>query len=108
MDMEPVWVWESIKMQRRLNTVEDAALFLLHKWPKEDQGSKLHIAAQIAVLEALEEKRPAGEARAAFVEAAERVQILAPGPMKSDVKLPGHVARPWDMPWAKKGKRRRR
>lgn len=104
--MEPVWVWEGAALRRQLNDVGDAALFLLYKWPKQDMTSKAHHAARVAALAALEGTGTAEVFREAFIAAAERVELIASAPMRSDVKLPGHVARPWDMPWAKKRRKR--
>ncbi|MDF2994519.1 MAG: hypothetical protein K0R27_156 [Xanthobacteraceae bacterium] len=107
MQMEPISVWEGSGRRRLLTSVENTALFLLNKWPAEDKGSKAHLAAQIAVLQALEGEIPPEGARAVFEAAAERVQILA-GPIERPThNLPAHVARPWDMPWAKKRRRRK-
>lgn len=93
--MEPVWVWESATAQRRLDDVADAALFLLYKWPEDDMTSRAHHAARKAALSVLEGKGRVETFRAAFVKAAERVQILAPGPGRPSVTLPARVARPW-------------
>jgi hypothetical protein len=107
MQMEPVWVWESVGKQRRLSAVEDGALFLLGKWPEEDKGSKTHLAAQIAALQALEGTGSAMAFRLLFVEALRRVELLGSGPDQTTTSLPAHIARPWDMPWAKKRRRRK-
>lgn len=101
MKMTPVAVWEGNAVRRTLTSVEDAALFLLHRWPPRDKG---RIAAQIAVLAALEGKGTVEDARAAFVEAAERAGVLAGEEERTSVTLPGHIARPWDF---RQGKRRR-
>lgn len=102
--MEPVWVWEGAGLSRQLNDVGDAALFLLYKWPKAEMTSEEHQAARMAALRALEGKGTAEAFRKAFVKAAERAQILAEPPQRSDVKLSNRVAQPWAY---RKGRRRR-
>jgi hypothetical protein len=77
MQMEPVAVWEGIQVRRLLTSIEDAELFLVHQWPSQYRGKKLHLRAQIAVLAALDGSGTADEARTAFVAAAEQAKVLA-------------------------------
>lgn len=106
--MEPVAVWERGAVRHLITDVEKAALFLLHLWPKDHMTSRAHLAARKAALAALEGKATPDKFRSAFVKAAEEAGILA-GPAEMPThELPGHLARPWDMPWAGKKKRRKR
>lgn len=107
-EMEPVWVWEGLAVRRKIDDVERAALFLLNSWPDEHMTSRAHLAARKAALAVLEGKKQAPVFRAAFVKAAEEAGVLATEPDLSSVLLPAHVARPWDMPWSSKKRRRKR
>ncbi|WP_246702956.1 DUF982 domain-containing protein [Starkeya sp. ORNL1] len=82
-------------MQRQIADVGEAALVLLYKWPEADVTSRPHLTARKPALAALEGKGTHEAFRAAFIKAADRVEILAPGPDRPSVTLPGHVARPW-------------
>lgn len=93
--MEPVWVWEGAAKLRELNSVREANLFLLYRWPVAERTSSAYLAARKAGLSALEGEGTVEAFREAFVAAAERVQILAPGRQRSTVTPPAHIARPW-------------
>lgn len=105
--MKAIHVWESGGVKRTLTTVEGAAEFLVERWPEEFAGSALHNVAQQAALELLERGGKVWPFRSALEWAADEAGILAPADPEPEKILPAHIARPWDMPWAKKRKRRR-
>ncbi|QJP14648.1 DUF982 domain-containing protein [Starkeya sp. ORNL1] len=76
--MNPVMVCEDNGFMRTLADVEGAALFMLHQWPRRYRGTKLHIAAQLAALAAMEGSGVGTpeEFRDAFIEAAGEADIL--------------------------------
>jgi hypothetical protein len=63
-----------IGLYRNIKSVEEAAEFLLHSWPKEK--GRLELVARIACLNALEGGLPGDVAREAFVMAAKEAGIL--------------------------------
>lgn len=103
MDIEPVAVWEGISTKRTINTVEGAALFMLHRWPADHMSTLVSVAARTAALQALEGSISPETFRLAFVAAALEADMLAPAE-EAARELPGHVARPWDF---QKRKRKR-
>jgi hypothetical protein len=74
---EPVMIWERIGVRRTISDVERAAEWLMERWPPVFVDTLEHRAAQIACLEAWDDRVPAAYARAAFVVAAREAGILA-------------------------------
>lgn len=68
---QPITVFEAPAARRRLRSVEEAARWMLERWPGEKP-----LAAQEACLAALEGRGTVGEARMAVTAAAERAGIL--------------------------------
>lgn len=59
---------------RTIYTTADAAYYLLHKWPAEE-GAEYRRARQVC-LAALDGRRPANDAREAFLAAAKEADLL--------------------------------
>jgi hypothetical protein len=73
---EPVMIWEKISGRRSISDVERAAEWLMERWPPVFVDTLEYRQAQLACLEAWEERAPAEYARAAFVVAAREAGIL--------------------------------
>jgi hypothetical protein len=101
-----VHVWESGGVKRTLTTVESAAEFLAEKWPEEHLSSAYRLIAMETAIELLERGGKPWAFRTLLEHAADEAGILAPRDPEPEKILPAHVARPWDMPWAKKKRRR--
>lgn len=77
MTMKPVDVWESGSARRRLADVEAATNFLLIKWLTGFMDTRLHRAAQVAAMYAMNGDIESEHFRAAFEAAAREADVLA-------------------------------
>jgi hypothetical protein len=75
---DAVYIWQSDSPFRRtITSVEEAAEWLLERWPLEAQGRRAHLAARTACRAALEGAGTVEAARESFIRAAREAGILA-------------------------------
>lgn len=71
---KPVKFEERLARYRTITNTEEAAHYLLNRWPSE--GGRRHLKAQEVCLAVLESKMPPSRARAAFVAAAKEAGMF--------------------------------
>jgi hypothetical protein len=73
----PVRIWQSGSVLRAVTSVEEAAEWLLERWPEKAQGRRAHLAAREACLAALDGAGTVETAGERFIRAAREAGILA-------------------------------
>ena len=72
-----VQIWQSGSTRRAITSVEEAAEWLLERWPEEARGRRAYLVARKRCLAALDGSGTVAAARETFIRAAREAVILA-------------------------------